>query len=72
MNRLHVDAKYKRRDVTCVPYKWNKGVQELNSIDKWYFGKLRYEWMNRYIESTDDGINKQYMRYADIVLMRAE
>lgn len=28
--------------------------------------------MNRYIESTDDGINKQYMRYADIVLMRAE
>ena len=46
--------------------------QELNSIDKWYFGKLRYEWMNRYIESTDDGINKQYMRYADIVLMRAE
>ena len=64
--------KDKRRDVTCVPYKWNKGVQELNSIDKWYFGKLRYEWMNRYIESTDDGINKQYMRYADIVLMRAE
>ena len=44
-------------------------VQELNSIDKWYFGKLRYEWMNRYIESTDDGINKQYMRYADIVLI---
>ena len=36
------------------------------------FRKLRYEWMNRYIESTDDGINKQYMRYADIVLMRAE
>lgn len=64
--------KDKRRDVTCAPYKWNKGVQELNSIDKWYFGKLRYEWMNRYIESTDDGINKQYMRYADIVLMRAE
>lgn len=64
--------KDKRRDVTCAPYKWNKGVQELNSIDKWYFGKLRYEWMDRYIGNTDDGINKQYMRYADIVLMRAE
>ena len=65
-------AKDKRRDVTCIPYKWNKSVQEVNSIDKWYFGKLRNEWMNRYIESTDDGINKQYMRYADIILMRAE
>lgn len=35
---------------------------------------MRYEWMTRgaSISSTDDGINKIYMRYADVVLMRAE
>lgn len=64
--------KDKRRDITCVPYIWKKGVQTISSLNNWNFGKLRYEWMNRYIASTDDGINKQYMRYADIVLMRAE
>lgn len=62
-----------RRDVTCVPYQWNKGKQELQSSAKWSFGKLRYEWTNRKIASgNDDGINKCYMRYADVVLMRAE
>lgn len=62
-----------RRDVTCCPFQWNKGVQELQSPSKWSFGKLRYEWTNRMIPSgNDDGINKCYMRYADIVLMRAE
>ena len=36
-------------------------------------GKLRYEWTNRMIPTgNDDGINKHYMRYADIILMRAE
>ncbi len=65
----------KRRDVTCVPYLWSKttvNVQELNALNSWYFGKYRYEWMDREGISDDDGVNKQYMRYADVVLMRAE
>ena len=38
-----------------------------------YFGKLRYEWMTRYVVSTnDDGVNWQYMRLADIYMMAAE
>ncbi len=38
-----------------------------------YFGKLRYEWMKRWVTSTnDDGINWQYMRLADVYLMAAE
>ena len=62
-----------RRDVTCVPYQWEKGKQAPQSVNKWSFGKLRYEWTNRMIASgNDDGINKLYMRYADIILMRAE
>lgn len=68
-------VKDKRRDVTCVPYEWSKAnpaVQQLSSLDKWYFGKMRYEWMNRRIKGSDDGINKVYMRYADVILMRAE
>lgn len=66
-------VKDKRRDVTCCPFHWKKGVQELQSATKWSFGKLRYEWTNRMIPSgNDDGINKLYMRYADVVLMRAE
>lgn len=69
-------TKDKRRDVTCVPYRWSENaqsVQELWSLNSWSFGKYRYEWMDRYISTgTDDGINKQYMRYADILLMAAE
>ncbi|MBB4045158.1 hypothetical protein GGR06_002968 [Bacteroides reticulotermitis] len=65
-------VKDKRRDISCIPYKWDKGVQGVNSLNTWYFGKLRYEWMERKASGNDDGINKQYMRYADIVLMRAE
>ena len=62
-----------RRDVTCCPFQWEKGKQAPQSINKWSFGKLRYEWTNRLIASgNDDGINKLYMRYADIILMRAE
>lgn len=64
--------KDKRRDVSCIPYTWNKGVQEANALNTWYFGKLRYEWMERKASGNDDGINKQYMRYADVILMRAE
>lgn len=67
-----------RRDVTCVPYKWGNAVnniakQELNELDLWYFGKYRYEWMKRFVTSTnDDGVNKIYMRYAEVLLMAAE
>ncbi len=67
-----------RRDVTCVPYLWGpatNGVakQQLGALNKWYFGKYRYEWMNRIVTSTnDDGVNKIYMRYAEILLMAAE
>ena len=70
------DAKDTRRDVTCVPYLWSKSnpaVQELDGVDIWYFGKWRYEWMTRYVTSTnDDGVNKIYMRYAEVLLMAAE
>ncbi|WP_297094470.1 RagB/SusD family nutrient uptake outer membrane protein [uncultured Draconibacterium sp.] len=70
------DAKDTRRDVTCVPYSWSKSnpaQQELMGIDTWYFGKWRYEWMTRYVTSTnDDGVNKIYMRYAEVILMAAE
>ena len=62
-----------RRDITCVPYVWTNGIQVPNKISSWCFGKLRYEWMNRVVTSTnDDGINWQCMRLADVYLMAAE
>ncbi|MHA6279663.1 RagB/SusD family nutrient uptake outer membrane protein [Salinimicrobium sp. CAU 1759] len=67
-----------RRDVTAVPYQWGAAVdgvaqQELTGIDMWYFGKYRYEWMDRYVTSTnDDGVNLIYMRYAEVLLTAAE
>ncbi|MBU8883991.1 RagB/SusD family nutrient uptake outer membrane protein [Kaistella sp. DKR-2] len=79
------DVKDLRRDVTCVPYKWGNpsstvltngfptAKQELGVLNRWYFGKYRYEWMNRRVTSTnDDGVNKMYMRYGEVVLMAAE
>ena len=72
------DVKDTRRDVSVVPYEWGKAVngiakQELLTLKKWSFGKFRYEWMNRIVTSTnDDGVNKLYMRYAEVVLMAAE
>lgn len=79
------DVKDTRRDVTCVPYFWGTAVsgiakQVLNqgsgsspTVNTWYFGKLRYEWMTRLVTSTnDDGLNKVYMRYAEVLLMAAE
>lgn len=72
------DLKDTRRDITCVPYDWAKAVngtakQELLTLKQWQFGKYRYEWMNRYVTSTnDDGVNKIYMRYAEVILMAAE
>src|SRR5690606_5145658 len=62
-----------RRDVTCVPYEWGPAVsnwsqQQLTSIDQWNFGKYRYEWMPRYVTSSnDDGLNWMYMRYAEVL-----
>ena len=65
-----------RRNITCVPYRWSNdeiAVQDLESVSKWCFGKLRYEWMNRRVTSNnDDGVNFQYMRLADVYLMAAE
>ncbi|MDR3366025.1 MAG: RagB/SusD family nutrient uptake outer membrane protein [Prevotellaceae bacterium] len=62
-----------RRDVTCIPYEWTNGKQVPTNLDKWYFGKYRYEWLNRVVTSTnDDGLNYLYMRYAEVLLMAAE
>jgi len=67
-----------RRNITCVPYNWSKesvSHQELNKINDWSFGKLRYEWMTSRalsLAKDDDGVNFQYMRLADVYLMAAE
>ena len=68
-----------RRDLTCVPWHWEKGVdgvdRELpNGGAKWYFGKYRFEWMNTspYTGGNDDGIKPISMRYSDVLLMAAE
>lgn len=67
-----------RRNVSCVPYRWGAAVngiakQELGNSYTWYFGKYRYEWMNRFVTSSnDDGINMIYMRYAEVLLIAAE
>lgn len=72
------DQKDLRRDVTCVPYKWAAAVngiakQQVGVLNRWYFGKYRYEWMTRIVTSTnDDGVNKIYMRFSEILLMAAE
>ena len=74
------DPEDARRDITCVPYDWSKDLDskgnayvQLRAVNKWCFGKLRYEWMKRKVTSTnDDGINWQYMRLADVYLMAAE
>ena len=66
-----------RRNVTCVPYTWKNdspghGIQ-VPDLNKWYFGKYRFEWTTRRIEYGDnDGMNWIFMRYADIYLMAAE
>lgn len=65
-----------RRDITCVPYKWQGGKQVLKTSEPtqkegWNFGKYRYEWMSRVV-SGDDGINQPYVRYSDVLLMLAE
>ncbi len=67
------DPQDRRRNVSCVPYYWEKGVQVPNEVNQWYFGKYRYEWMKRLVTSSnDDGVNWLYMRLADVYLMAAE
>lgn len=71
-----------RRDITCIPYEWSKELvdgksyQQLRGINKWCFGKFRYEWMKSEralsLGKNDDGVNWQYMRLADVYLMAAE
>ena len=64
-----------RRDITCVNWRWNKDDEpELPGIQKWYFGKYRFEWMTNhpYTGGNDDGIKPVVLRYADILLMAAE
>ncbi|HEY6143122.1 MAG TPA: RagB/SusD family nutrient uptake outer membrane protein [Flavobacterium sp.] len=69
-----------RRDVTCVPYRYGAAVgtppiakQELVGLNTWYFGKYRFEWMKRIVTSSqDDGVNKVYMRYAEVLMIAAE
>ncbi len=74
-----------RRDVTCIPYYWGdldddgNAKQELYesddskaSVSTWYFGKYRYEWMTEELSGDDDGVNKIYMRYAEVLLIASE
>jgi len=65
-----------RRDITCVPYKWQKAKQVVNTDgDKagWNWGKYRFEWMAKVrLVSGDDGLKQIYMRYGDVLLMYAE
>ena len=64
-----------RRDITCVNWRWNSDDEpELPGIQRWYFGKYRFEWMtsNPYKGGNDDGVKPVVLRYADILLMAAE
>lgn len=72
---FNYDPKDVRRDITCVNWRWNAdNEQELVGIQRWYFGKYRFEWMenNPYTGGNDDGIKPVVLRYADILLMAAE
>ena len=69
------DPKDVRRDVTCVNWRWNANdEQELVGIQRWYFGKYRWDWLTRnpYTGGNDDGIKPVVLRYADVLLMAAE
>lgn len=69
------DADDVRRDITCVNWRWNSDDEpELPGIQKWYFGKYRFEWMTSkpYTGGNDDGVKPVVLRYADVLLMAAE
>ena len=64
-----------RRDITCINWRWNANdEQELPGIQRWYFGKYRFEWMvnKPYTGTNDDGVKPVVLRYSDILLMAAE
>ncbi len=69
------DPKDTRRDITCVNWRWTSdNEKDLPGIQKWYFGKYRFDWMTDtpYTGSNDDGVKPVVLRYADILLMAAE
>lgn len=64
-----------RRDITCVNWRWNSNDEpELPGIQRWYFGKYRFEWMTShpYTGGNDDGVKPVVLRYSDVLLMAAE
>ena len=65
-----------RRDITCVNWKIDAdNTFEPAGIEKWYFGKYRFDWMVKHPydgTQTEDGAKPVVMRYADILLMAAE
>ena len=64
-----------RRDLSCVNFKYEKDdVIEPAGIENWYFGKFRFQWMEKqpYTGGNDDGAKPIVMRYSDILLMAAE
>ncbi|MCH3992313.1 MAG: RagB/SusD family nutrient uptake outer membrane protein [Prevotella sp.] len=67
-----------RRDINCVPYKWNGNGYTLENLGTgqaspgFNFGKYDYERMSRIVSSNDDGVNLPVLRYADILLMASE
>lgn len=65
-----------RRDVTCVPWHYasEQGFCLEDGVDRWYWGKYRFEWMfnNPYAGGNDDGVKPVVMRYPDLLLMAAE
>lgn len=67
-----------RRDVNCVPYKYDEGYTLAKLSDNgaaapsFNFGKYDYERMTRMVTSNDDGVNLPVLRYADVLLMAAE
>ena len=69
------DANDVRRDISCVNWRWNADDEpELVGIQRWYFGKYRWDWMTKdpYKGGNDDGVKPVVLRYADILLMAAE
>lgn len=67
------DGKPNTLNSNSLNYNITQVPQVVSTPTAMYFGKLRYEWMQRYVTSTnDDGINWQYMRLADVYLMAAE
>lgn len=74
-----------RRDINCVPYKWDTNTDadgyttknigsKFQQIPSFNWGKYDYEHMNRSeaVSSNDDGVNLIVIRYADVILMAAE